>query len=51
MMYRVWVGGGAQVPRVKICGIRDAASALVAAQAGADFVGLIFVKKVRTLQG
>jgi len=31
--------------RVKVCGIRDRASAMVAAEAGADAVGFIFVEK------
>ena len=33
--------------RVKICGIRDAASARVAADCGADFLGFVFVEGVR----
>ena len=33
--------------RLKICGLRDTAHALVAADAGADFLGFVFVEGVR----
>ena len=33
--------------RLKICGLRDADNALVAANAGADFLGFVFVEGVR----
>jgi len=33
--------------RVKICGTRDLAGALAAARAGADYIGFVFVPKVR----
>lgn len=35
------------IPRVKICGLRDSDSALVAARAGADLLGFCFVEGVR----
>ncbi|MBI4306855.1 MAG: phosphoribosylanthranilate isomerase [Chloroflexi bacterium] len=34
-------------PKIKICGLRDADSALIAADAGADYLGFVFVEKVR----
>ncbi|MBI4220688.1 MAG: phosphoribosylanthranilate isomerase [Chloroflexi bacterium] len=34
-------------PRIKICGLRDADNALIAADAGADFLGFAFVENVR----
>ena len=33
--------------RFKICGLRDSGNALVAAEAGADFLGFVFVEGVR----
>ena len=33
--------------RVKICGMRDVEGAIAAAQAGADFLGFVFVERVR----
>ena len=40
-------GSARQRTRVKICGLRDAQNALVAADAGADFLGFNFVEGVR----
>ena len=34
-------------PRVKICGLRDAEHAVIAADTGADFLGFVFVEGVR----
>ena len=36
-----------QKPRVKIDGLRDSANALVAADAGADYLGFVFIEGVR----
>lgn len=36
-----------RAPRVKICGLRDSDAALVAARAGADYLGFVFVEGVR----
>jgi phosphoribosylanthranilate isomerase len=41
---------GARVIRVKICGIQDEASALAAAEAGANAIGLIFAESRRRIE-